>query len=501
MNTRISEGTINPLISGVQEENAECVKELLRAGVDVNATDGVDTALMVACETGNEAIVKLLLEAGADVNAENSTGMTALYLAVIRGHAEFRRAQTKKDPDNSLGEINTRFSAQTNMVFLLLKAGAHVQETTSGLNPYTVHLQPSHSGTPNFHILRMLSAAGASIEEKGTPAMENNLKSLSRDCIREHLKRIHPEKNLYVTVGQLGIPILMQSFCLYGTLTKKAHCLNYDEKEFLSKTSERDNDNVLNLINTGVDVNVQDENGMTGLMKASQTGNVELIEELIRVGANVNIQNIFGNTALICATLNWQNECVLKLLENGANTKIQGKDGLTALMYAAKNGNINSLQTLIEGGADPNIPNEDDDANQMIRMGKRGTTAIIYAARAGNTDCVKNLIEAGADVNNDNDSEGNTLLISAIKKGKADCIKELIQGGADFNITHENNLRALLMASVCKRDHCFSELMKAGVEVDPSILGDIARQLLDSEDREGKENKTNTLLPSLFYLG
>ena len=166
VNTTNSEGTITPLISAVQEENAEYVEELLRAGADVNATDGLDTALMVACKTGNETIVKLLLEAGADVNAENSPGMTALYLAVVRGHAEFRRAQTKKDPDDSLGEINTRFSAQTHMVFLLLKAGAHVHETTSGLNPCTVHLQPPHSNTPNFHILTMLSAAGASIKEK-----------------------------------------------------------------------------------------------------------------------------------------------------------------------------------------------------------------------------------------------------------------------------------------------------------------------------------------------
>ena len=235
VNARNSEGTITPLIFAVREENTKSVKELLRAGADVNATDGVDTALMVACETGNEAIVKLLLEAGTNVNAENSAGMTALYLAVTRGHAEFRRALTKKDPDDSLGEINLRFSAQTNIVFLLLEAGAHLHATSSGLNPCTVHLQPPYSDTPNFHILRMLSVAGASIQEKELPCLKTNLKSFTRDCIREHLKRIHPEKNLYVTVPQLGLPIAMQSFSLYGTLTRKNHCLNYDEKESCQK--------------------------------------------------------------------------------------------------------------------------------------------------------------------------------------------------------------------------------------------------------------------------
>ena len=68
--------TFNKLL--FTSENIECVKELLMAGADVNATDGVDTALVVACEKGNEAIVKMLLDNGADVNLEARDGRTAL---------------------------------------------------------------------------------------------------------------------------------------------------------------------------------------------------------------------------------------------------------------------------------------------------------------------------------------------------------------------------------------------------------------------------------------
>ena len=127
--------TVSPLISAIREESIQCVKELLKAGADVNASDGMDTALMVACESGNRSMVRLLLENGADVNAENSDGMTALYLAVTQGYAEFRRVEPKKEDH----EVNTRFSAHSSMVILLLKAGAYLKEISLGLNPCTAH--------------------------------------------------------------------------------------------------------------------------------------------------------------------------------------------------------------------------------------------------------------------------------------------------------------------------------------------------------------------------
>ena len=484
-------GTVSPLISAIREENIECVKELLKAGADVNATnEGGDTALLVACQSGNETIVKLLIEFEADVNAENSDGITALYLAVTLGHAEFKRAQPKKEVEESPSEVNVRFSAHTNVVFLLLKAGAEIKETSSCLNPCTVHLQPGYSDNPNFHIVKMLSAAGANIEETGYLTSEHSLKSLTRKCIRQQLKQIHPESNHYSTVLKLSLPPQLQSYLLFDIPPKDNHCLNDDEKEFLLKALEGIDKNVLNLIQTGVDVNIQDENGMTALMMACEGGCVALVEQLINAGADVNIQNIFGNTALICATLKRQNECVKKLLEFRADTRIQGKYGFTALMHAAKNGNVDCLQKLLDGGADPNIPNNDETATKITRIeahgiqsSSRGTTAIIYSAHHGKADCVKKLIEAGADVNNasqDKDREGNTPLIAAIEKGNIECIKELIKAGVDLNIPEINRMKALITTSNYRKDNCFSELMKAGAEVISPFLASIARELFAS---------------------
>ena len=57
----------------------------------------------------------------------------------------------------------------------------------------------------------------------------------------------------------------------------------------MKKIREGDIGNAQHLINTGVDVNIQDENDMTPLMIASQAGHTELVEQLIKSGADVNL--------------------------------------------------------------------------------------------------------------------------------------------------------------------------------------------------------------------
>ena len=183
---------------------------------------------------------------------------------------------------------------------------------------------------------------------------------------------------------------------MFDTLPQTYEDLNNDEREFLLKVSEGDIENATSFIKAGVDVNVRNENGMTALMVASESGITELINELLTAGADVNLQSSHGDTAIVLATMKGQNDCVEELLQFGANPNIQGKGGLTALMHAAIAGDVACLQTLIDGGADVSIPNDDDGANRVIRVGgrdflggRKGTTAIIYAARHNKADCIK----------------------------------------------------------------------------------------------------------------
>lgn len=74
------------------------VKELLAAGVDVNAANAYGgTALAFAADRGHATVVDFLLEHGADVNAKDRFyGATPLDWAVGHGHAEIVRALLAK---------------------------------------------------------------------------------------------------------------------------------------------------------------------------------------------------------------------------------------------------------------------------------------------------------------------------------------------------------------------------------------------------------------------
>ena len=67
-------------------KTAEEVRDALRKGADVNATDGFgNVALHCAVFNGAPvAVVQALLEAGANVRAQTEDGATALHLAALR---------------------------------------------------------------------------------------------------------------------------------------------------------------------------------------------------------------------------------------------------------------------------------------------------------------------------------------------------------------------------------------------------------------------------------
>ena len=410
-----------PLIKSIRKGNLEFIEKMIQTGADVNYTDEEgNTPLIMAVDVGNEAVVKLLLEKGAEINRVNDEGKSALYTAVFNGHAE----QLKQSAENS---------TYVKIVYILLMEGAIVQETYSGFNPSTAHLKPHKLETPNRNILEMLMAAGAELKHE-LCLSDESLQDLARKSIRKHLKQIHPDKNLYGTIPQLGLPRMMKSYLLYDTLhINKADLKKADVKELFTKVSQGDMESVHNLIQEGMDANVQDETGMTPLMGASQAGHIPLVEKLIKAGADVNIQTVLGNTALIHATMEGQNTVVQKLLEYGADANIRGKTGQTALMYALDMDNGGCLQTLVHSGANLNI--QDDS----------GVTAAIKATRSSTSyQPLSTLIEAGADVNLAS-NDGFTPLIIAASDGNVNYVKKLIEAGADINSAEKEHKTTALM--------------------------------------------------------
>ena len=497
---------IKPLLSAAKTGKAESVEELLKSGVDVNATDEFrNTALMTSVKIGSTPIFQLLVNHGAEINVENHKGETALYWPVTQSHAEYQRLQSKEGQyqRKHISNVELSLEGSSLMVYILLTKGAHLHDTKSGLNPCTVHLTSAEFKNPNPMVLKLLDAGGAKKNIKDLSSI-NFLQSYAKDCIREHLKKVYPERSLYFMVPQLGLPERLQSSLLFDAAQNHHLVPNSEENKFLHEIKEGNIENVQHLINARVDVNVQDENDMTPLMIASQACHVKLIEQLIKSGTDVNHQNSSGETALIYAINDWLTEsqiiysqvCVQVLLQHHAEINIQGKDGNTALMYLAHMASQFQIKnlisdktsaalekymcTIINAGADPNLKNDNgctalrfganclNFVKKMIKSGadvnwkdKDGHTALTEATELGNVDSMETLIGAGAEIN----SGRTPPLMTAAFKGHVESVKLLIREGADLDFQDENGSTALMTAVIKGHVGCAKLLIQVGADL------------------------------------
>lgn len=116
------------------------------------------------------------------------------------------------------------------------------------------------------------------------------------------------------------------------------------------------------------DVDVQDENGVTALMKAVTKGNFEATQLLLTHDANMEIQSAYSETALVIAVANRQTELVELLVNHGADVNAPGSDGMTPLTEAARKQNLRLLQFLLDHGADVHSRDKNGHTTMQLAM-------------------------------------------------------------------------------------------------------------------------------------
>jgi ankyrin repeat protein len=119
---------------------------------------------------------------------------------------------------------------------------------------------------------------------------------------------------------------------------------------------------VMRLLEEGMDINSRDMDGRTALMYASFNGHTDIVNELLKKGAKVNMRDNYGRTPLMFASSGPFPETVKLLLENGADPDlVDGEDHYTAIMYAAAEGQLEVIKVLLAGEADPTLKDVDGD--------------------------------------------------------------------------------------------------------------------------------------------
>lgn len=226
--------------------------------------------------------------------------------------------------------------------------------------------------------------------------------------------------------------------------------------KLFSATTAGHLDKIIELIESGADVNFKDNAGWTPLHEAALKGQFHIGEYLIRHGAEVNVRGFGLDTPLHDACNSNSPECVKLLVDAGADvfalneaekrpidlcsdqpcrdileTKMKqldqliarDKQGRSSLHRACIDNKLDRVRSLIEQGADVNAKDNQD------------ATPLHFACALGHVDIVKHLIEQGAIVNILGSKHDNTPLHEASRNGHYDTVCFLIESaGSDVNM-------------------------------------------------------------------
>ncbi|MCA9432580.1 MAG: ankyrin repeat domain-containing protein, partial [Candidatus Omnitrophica bacterium] len=320
------------LIKAASRGDLARVKELVDAGVDVNARDmNGKTALISAAAWDRLEIARFLLDSSAEVNARNNCGCTALFSAARWNHPEMVKLLIQAGAEINIKERNgftplhmAIRKCKTDCATLLCEKGAE----------YTL--------VPMFEVTPLSFAAKEGcvdicrffVEEMGRDVNERN-----------------PDKSTPV------LSLVMTSTC--------ENCPQVDRKPALKY-----------LISRGADCNLADDQGNMPVMGSIYSRDPELTRLLIEGGANPNLES-HGVTPLTVATVEGFVEMVRVLLDHGADIHHVAKETEPMVTLSAELGNDEITRMLIEEGADVNATDE------------TGATCLMFAASQGKPDLVE----------------------------------------------------------------------------------------------------------------
>lgn len=296
--------------------------------IDVNFANPVDgtTPIMLAAQYGNVDAAKLLIARKADPFKKNHKGVDALELAFRHGHTLLWKM--------FLSNVINNMHLPT----------ADSDASATKLTAFIHTMRPDNAR--RFHLMNVITEL----------IRDNDIINACQTNKLERLQEILTKTNINATIydGTNGLMAAIDA-------------QNLDIAEYL--------------IEKGIQVNAQDEDGATALLKATFRGYKDLVEKLITAGAR-DIPTKNNSTALSMTTHDDRAD-IAEILINRTkcNINAQCKNGYSTLIMASKINSIDVARVLIKHGADLNVRN------------KHGKTALMVANTCGSTDIVKLILK------------------------------------------------------------------------------------------------------------
>jgi ankyrin repeat protein len=348
-----------PLMHAASEGYADVVTLLLARGAEANVSTDEGNALMEAVKGGHVETLKLLLEAKADVKAIHRTGEQALMMA-----ARQRKLSTPSTEPNP------------EIVRLLLAHGADPNAKSRWDETALMFANTEAK-------VKLLAAKGADLEAKDQEGRTALMKAASRGDVGVAGALVESGANVNA-VDSKGSNALFYALdrenTAYGDerATLPARRLEIARRLLLTKS---------------LDVNAQNSDGETALIRAVRLQNIEMIESLLARGADANRSDVFGDTAATLAYASGKAE-IEQLLPAPAS-KGQPLNVLNAFLRAAIGRKDEpKVNALLTAGADPNHEYAIGYTHKSIK-----SRVLVLAASLGHPGIVQLLLNKGADIN------------------------------------------------------------------------------------------------------
>ncbi|MBN1239615.1 MAG: ankyrin repeat domain-containing protein [Gammaproteobacteria bacterium] len=396
-----------PLMLAARSGRVEAVRVLLDHGADPNASENErgTTALMQAADQGHADVIAVLIEHGADVAARSAPVFRGGRTAALGNSDDPRDAVRRQvisilceEPTPDLGTLRDLVEQSTEEVWVNLR------ESDSDLTAEDICSRVRRG------------ALGFAVTEGGEEPFGR----------REQREPDGGELTPLVYAARTGSIDAARALLEAGADVNQV--TRYGWSPLLAATQNRNYRMGKFLIEHGADVNLANKGGWTPLYLATDNRNLEggdyptrtpdmdhlaYIELLLEAGADPNARlsestetrTVFTNqwldedgaTAFLRASQSGDVELMRLLLEHGADPHINTRLGVTPLAVAAGIGwvegitsewsteqTVEAVKLLLELGIDPNF------------QADTGRVALHGAAHKGATEVVRILVEAGA---------------------------------------------------------------------------------------------------------
>ena len=411
----VDKKNLTPLHHAVSEGHIEMVNYLLSIKADVSVKD--DQGWNVyhrAANDGNLKILQELIMHNKDyINDVDKMNFTPLYHAVTKGHIEIVNYLLSNKADvsvkNDTGWKVYHFAANKGNLKLLQALIMH--------NNDYVNDGDDTNWTPLHHAV-----------SEGHIEIVNYLLSIKADVSI----RTDQGLNVYHRASNKGNLKLLQALIMHNNdYVNDVDKMNWTP--LFHAVSKGHIDIVNYLLSNKADVSVKNDQDWNVYHRASNKGNLKLLQALIMHNNDyVNDGDDTNWTPLHHAVSEGHIEIVNYLLSIKADVSIRTDQGLNVYHRASNKGNLKLLQAL--------IMHNNDYVNDVDKM---NWTPLFHAVSKGHIDIVNYLLSNKADVSVKND-QGWNVYHRAANDGNLKILQELIMHNKDYiNDVDKKNLTPL----------------------------------------------------------